>query len=373
ALQTPPQALRFKEGHTYRVSFLYQTNIDNDFAFAIGEGNTNKIKTKENLPHTPLGSGNKTYVTEFTSESDQTWISIYRDKVTETVSENPNPFVIDNLLVEDITKAEDLYKINVEASDGVIITPNTTTAMAGEKVTFTVSLENETKEIDSIKVIAGEVEVDVTKEEDGSYSFIMPQSDVIISVFTKDNVVVDKENLKNLIDKANGIDKDIFTSESVAVLNDVLDKAIVVYEDVNATQEEVDTMCKELEAAIYALVPVTTSTEQTEEDTSQADSSTSDATSTEQTEEDTSQADSSTSDATSTEETEEDSSLVESNTSDASSSDTTTDPVESGTDQGESNVPTGDNVSLYLWIAIVCMSGISILGLIKKRKASRSN
>lgn len=59
---------------------------------------------QESLKATPAKTGNKTFTYEFTSTSDQTWFSINRVNRDVVVSENPNPFVIDNILVEDLTE-----------------------------------------------------------------------------------------------------------------------------------------------------------------------------------------------------------------------------------------------------------------------------
>lgn len=104
AFQTTPQTIRFENGHTYRISFIYQNALDDTFAFVLGADQNSEPIYQESLKATPAKTGNKTFTYEFTSTSDQTWFSINRVNRDVVVSENPNPFVIDNILVEDLTE-----------------------------------------------------------------------------------------------------------------------------------------------------------------------------------------------------------------------------------------------------------------------------
>ncbi len=104
AFQTTPQSIRFEAGHTYRISFIYQNALDDTFAFVLGADQNSEPIYQESLKATPEKTGNKTFTYEFTSTSDQTWFSINRINRDVVVSENPNPFVIDNILVEDLTE-----------------------------------------------------------------------------------------------------------------------------------------------------------------------------------------------------------------------------------------------------------------------------
>ena len=104
AFQTTPQTIRFEKGHTYRISFIYQNALDDTFAFVLGADQNSEPIYQESLKATPAKTGNKTFTYEFTSTSDQTWFSINRVNRDVVVSENPNPFVIDNILVEDLTE-----------------------------------------------------------------------------------------------------------------------------------------------------------------------------------------------------------------------------------------------------------------------------
>lgn len=104
AFQTTPQTIRFENGHTYRISFIYQNALDDTFAFVLGADQNSEPIYQESLKATPAKTGNKTFTYEFTSISDQTWFSINRVNRDVVVSENPNPFVIDNILVEDLTE-----------------------------------------------------------------------------------------------------------------------------------------------------------------------------------------------------------------------------------------------------------------------------
>lgn len=104
AFQTTPQTIRFENGHKYRISFIYQNALDDTFAFVLGADQNSDPIYQESLKATPAKTGSKTFTYEFTSTSDQTWFSINRVNRDVVVSENPNPFVIDNILVEDLTE-----------------------------------------------------------------------------------------------------------------------------------------------------------------------------------------------------------------------------------------------------------------------------
>lgn len=107
AFQTSPQTVRFEKGHKYRISFLYQNALDDAFAFVIGNGDeTNEVVYKQSLKATPAFEGSKEITYEFTCESDETWFGFDRIDRSVVVSENPNPLVLDNILVEDLSAEE---------------------------------------------------------------------------------------------------------------------------------------------------------------------------------------------------------------------------------------------------------------------------
>ncbi|MDQ0920837.1 hypothetical protein QFZ78_007097 [Paenibacillus sp. V4I5] len=153
--QTTPQSLRFEEGKTYRISFDYQTGVNGIFAFVLGSGmngtmsqrassttveftglqhydylqgtmgpyfnNVKSNRSDDGVPITAMPEGwaaNGTYRNtdiktavpnwrgyyeyEFVSTSDQTWFGILRNGDTPAPSDNPNPFIIDNLLIVEV-------------------------------------------------------------------------------------------------------------------------------------------------------------------------------------------------------------------------------------------------------------------------------
>ena len=124
AFQTIPQSVRFEEGHTYKVSFLYQyrKDADGDFKFVVGEGkipltNTDShnpavanVKKTVALPSTSPAISEETrygrFVYEFTSADNQTWVGIAK-VANKGDNESPAPFQLDNFLVEDITEGLD--------------------------------------------------------------------------------------------------------------------------------------------------------------------------------------------------------------------------------------------------------------------------
>ena len=110
AVQTLPQNIRFEKGKSYRVTFLYQTDPTDDYAFVLGDGqpnswtgaeknNPSNLVYCETLEHTSI---TKTYSHEFVATSDELWFGIYRQKVSVSVMNNPAPIVLDNILVEEI-------------------------------------------------------------------------------------------------------------------------------------------------------------------------------------------------------------------------------------------------------------------------------
>ena len=82
-----------------------------------------------------------------------------------------------------LVSEEDLIERTISTSSvtGCTITPSKTTAYAGENITLTVSNLDEGKVID--KVFANDVECN--KNSDGTYSFVVPTSDVEITVTYK--------------------------------------------------------------------------------------------------------------------------------------------------------------------------------------------
>lgn len=70
------------------------------------------------------------------------------------------------------------YNITYAASEDYTVTNLATKATKGTKVTFNIAINDENKELSSIKAN----DVDCTLEEDGSYSFIMPEGDVAIAI-----------------------------------------------------------------------------------------------------------------------------------------------------------------------------------------------
>lgn len=70
------------------------------------------------------------------------------------------------------------YNITYTASEDYTVTNLVTKATKGTKVTFNIAVNDENKELSSIKAN----DVDCTLEEDGSYSFVMPEGDVAIAI-----------------------------------------------------------------------------------------------------------------------------------------------------------------------------------------------
>ena len=85
--------------------------------------------------------------------------------------------------------------------------------------------------------------------DSNAWTFVMPDSDVTVTAAE----TADKSMLENLIDKAETLDEDDYTSGSWKKLERALDQAKAVYHDDEATQAEVDEAAENLERALDAL------------------------------------------------------------------------------------------------------------------------
>ena len=255
AFQTTPQSVRFEEGHTYRISFIYQNALDDTFAFVLGADQSSEPLYQESLKATPAKTGNRTFSYEFTSTSDQTWFAINRVDRSTTVTDNPNPFVIDNILVEDLTEAGTAYKITAESPDGAVMTAPES-GIAGDRVTFRVTPETG-REVESVSVTAADGAIEVTKISASEYTFTMPESEVTVSAVMKEaeQPEVDKSALDAKIKEAEALKEADYTSETWKALQDALAAAKLVSADPQAEQAEVDAALEVLEAAVKALAP----------------------------------------------------------------------------------------------------------------------
>lgn len=191
AYQTIPQTVRFETGHTYKVSFLYEyrKEREGDLEFVVGEGSIPRNQSHnpqvENIKiHTPIAATSPAtseatrigkFVTTFTANSDQTWIGINR-AVYFDLWEDPCPFQIDNLLIEDMDKEPILptptYTVTVKngiggdsyAKDDVVTI--TATVPAGQRfVNWTTADEG----------------VAFTNAKNSTTSFVMPDHAVTVT------------------------------------------------------------------------------------------------------------------------------------------------------------------------------------------------
>ncbi|MGO4494951.1 endo-alpha-N-acetylgalactosaminidase family protein [Paenibacillus sp. 2RAB27] len=190
--QTTPQSLRFEEGKTYRICFDYQTGLNGIFAFVLGNGmkgtlsqrvssttveftglqhhdylqgtmgpyfnNVISNRSESSVPITAMPEGwaaNGTYRNtdikkavpnwkgyyeyEFVSTSDQTWFGILRNNDSPTPSDNPNPFIIDNLLIVEVgnVASGDATLSNLTVSAG-ILSPE----FSSDTTSYTVNVDN---------------------------------------------------------------------------------------------------------------------------------------------------------------------------------------------------------------------------------------
>lgn len=236
AFQTSPQTIRFEKGHNYRISFLYQNALDDTFAFVLGADKNSTPIYQEPLKATAAKTGSKTFTYEFTSTSDQTWFSINRIDRSVVVSENPNPFVIDNILVEDLSQ---FYPVTAaDSEDAVITAPKQ--SIAGAEVKISVEVTNADKEIDKVTVSSSDAgNVEVTKISAGQYSFTMPPQAVTVTAVLK-NKAADKTDLAAAIALAEEKLETSYTAQSWKPFFDALTAAQKVNGNKNAVQSEVN-------------------------------------------------------------------------------------------------------------------------------------
>lgn len=249
AFQTTPQTIRFEKGHTYRISFLYQNALDDTFAFVLGADQNSEPIYQESLKATPAKTGSKTFQYEFTSTSDQTWFSINRIDRSVVVSENPNPFVIDNILVEDLTEQ---YDITVSETENVQVEAPAAAA-AGQQVELRVNVTDPDREVDTVQVTAESgADIKVERVQEGMYSFEMPAEKVNVSVSLKARAA-DKTQLTAAIDLAQQKLENSYTPESWKPFAEALAAAVQVNGDEAALQSQVDEALATLTAAMQAL------------------------------------------------------------------------------------------------------------------------
>ena len=84
------------------------------------------------------------------------------------------------------TPVVETHSILIGETGGAIVTPSKETAASGERITLTIDCP-EGKEVDTVSLSV--VEVEVTANPDGTYSFLMPAGDVTVTVTLKDEVL----------------------------------------------------------------------------------------------------------------------------------------------------------------------------------------
>lgn len=109
--------------------------------------------------------------------------------------------------------------------------------------------EESIKDIDTLLVQAKEVLNNPNSQINELRDMIVKTKDAIEKAIFK----VQKEQLKALIEQANNLNKKDYTEESYANLQTVLSDAVAVYENEQATQQEVDAAVQALQQAIQSL------------------------------------------------------------------------------------------------------------------------
>lgn len=252
AIQTTPQTVRFEKGHQYRVSFLYQVQPAADYAFVVGDGKdtgSDASKPANLVSQSILEPTSKTkqFVYQFTADSDQNWIGIYRVQQTYSVSVDPTPLILDNLLVEDLTQAqtdsrealETLYEQNKDRQEDLY---------TEESWGAFVKALNQAKE--ALKPEGTKAQIDE------AFDALKQAVDGLEPKEEEKPVPVQKDALRELAAEASTWKKEHYTQSSWAVFAAALKRADTILEDAEADQEQVDEAYRILKAACDGLVTV---------------------------------------------------------------------------------------------------------------------
>lgn len=314
--QTIPQNLRFEAGVTYTVSFDYELGSNETYALIIGDGEINGSEEMIPLSATLFEDGPQTYEFELTgAASGQSWFGIYSTSTAPNLQGSADKeanFRSYKDIILDNVRVESPYEVILENNDlGVSIEGLSSflkeddVLEAAENATLKAELEANNDELDldvydinvkrdgedlqldhsvtlniptrtSTRFLfskAADSVVDVKRlDTDGNWIDVnFTQEDDVISIETsalgsfavnygKKQIVVDKTQLKAMLDKIEAFDESKYTEASWNKLLTVLTKAKAIYSDAAIDQVSVDDVVVELEAAIDALVEKDTTT-----------------------------------------------------------------------------------------------------------------
>lgn len=231
-------------------------DVQGDYTVAVASGE-NGIAQVQGPERVPAG-GNAVIL--ITPDDGYEVDSIIVNNVSVTVPDDGQLVLTD--IREDmnvqVTFRTASYDIVLESSEGGAVIPSSLKAEEGETVTLTPDVYEEYEFVSvSVKAQDGSTVETVVDEETGVYTFTMPASDVTVSGTFRKIEAADKTELKNKIEQAEQILKDldqyVDDADAKQAFEDALTNAKAVYDNADAVQAEVDEAESTLANAMNAL------------------------------------------------------------------------------------------------------------------------
>ena len=249
--QTIPQNFRFEPGKTYRVSFDYQSGGEGTYAVITGDGEFQKKTELDPLPKAMGRDQDGHYEMLITgAESGQTWFGIYSTGTapdTEGTSSSEadfggyKDFVMDNLKIE-LAEAPSTAVLEYALS----LAETADTEGVAESVLNNFNDAKAAAEDILARVQAGDLSVTQEMTDEAWQNLIRAMQYLSFKQG-------DKTDLQKVIDMAKSLDLNEYLDEGQQAFTDALAAAVSVYDNGQATEEEVVTAEEGLQAALDQL------------------------------------------------------------------------------------------------------------------------